>query len=77
MYYRGAHAAILVYDITNEESLADIKVWLDGKARDGQKGLQTPCPELRHPFPRYVDRSYRAATQYVLGSHHPDRRPQG
>lgn len=31
MYYRGANAAILVYDITNEESLTDIQVWLDGK----------------------------------------------
>lgn len=31
MYYRGAHAAILVYDITNEDSLADIQVWLDGE----------------------------------------------
>lgn len=30
MYYRGAHAAILVYDLTNEDSLADIQVWLDG-----------------------------------------------
>lgn len=29
MYYRGAHAAILVYDITNDESLSDIRVWLD------------------------------------------------
>jgi GTPase SAR1 family protein len=31
MYYRGAHAAILVYDITNDESLNDIQVWLDGR----------------------------------------------
>lgn len=30
MYYRGANAAILVYDLTNQDSLADIKVWLDG-----------------------------------------------
>jgi small GTP-binding protein len=30
MYYRGANAAILVYDLTNLDSLADIKVWLDG-----------------------------------------------
>ena len=32
MYYRGANAAILVYDITNEESLTDIQVWLDGES---------------------------------------------
>lgn len=31
LYYRGALAAILVYDITNEESFHDIKVWLEGQ----------------------------------------------
>jgi GTPase SAR1 family protein len=30
MYYRGANAAILVYDITNMESFLDIQNWLDG-----------------------------------------------
>ncbi|KAA1076911.1 hypothetical protein PGT21_023841 [Puccinia graminis f. sp. tritici] len=29
MYYRGANAAILVYDITNQESFLDIQNWLD------------------------------------------------
>ncbi|KAL1925455.1 uncharacterized protein VTP21DRAFT_338 [Calcarisporiella thermophila] len=29
MYYRGAHAAILVYDITSEESFADMSTWTE------------------------------------------------
>jgi Ras-related protein Rab-21 len=31
MYYRGAHAAILVYDITSEESFLDMNSWVEGK----------------------------------------------
>ncbi|POW00727.1 hypothetical protein PSHT_12885 [Puccinia striiformis] len=31
MYYRGANAAILVYDITNKESFLDIQNWLNGE----------------------------------------------
>lgn len=30
MYYRGAHAAILVYDITSEESFQDMSSWVEG-----------------------------------------------
>ncbi|KAG8899220.1 hypothetical protein FRB99_006851 [Tulasnella sp. 403] len=29
MYYRGSHAALLVYDITNPASFDDLKVWLE------------------------------------------------
>ncbi|KAL1916468.1 uncharacterized protein VTP21DRAFT_5659 [Calcarisporiella thermophila] len=29
MYYRGAHAAILVYDITSEESFVDMSGWTE------------------------------------------------
>ncbi|ORY98706.1 ras-like GTP-binding protein RYL2 [Syncephalastrum racemosum] len=29
MYYRGAHAAILVYDITSEESFTDMNAWVE------------------------------------------------
>jgi len=31
LYYRGALAAILVYDVTDESSFDDIKIWLEGK----------------------------------------------
>ena len=30
MYYRGAHAALLLYDITNAASFEDIRGWLEG-----------------------------------------------
>lgn len=33
LYYRGALAAILVYDITNEDSFNDVKIWLEGALR--------------------------------------------
>jgi GTPase SAR1 family protein len=33
MYYRGASAAILVYDITSASSFDDVKVWIDGTFR--------------------------------------------
>lgn len=33
MYYRGANAAILVYDITSASSFDDVKVWIDGMSR--------------------------------------------
>uniref|UniRef100_A0A914DCZ3 Uncharacterized protein n=1 Tax=Acrobeloides nanus TaxID=290746 RepID=A0A914DCZ3_9BILA len=29
MYFRGAHGAILVYDITNHQSFRNIQYWLD------------------------------------------------
>ncbi|KAJ2778543.1 hypothetical protein H4R18_004540 [Coemansia javaensis] len=28
MYYRGAHAVVLVYDITNEDSFRDVETWV-------------------------------------------------
>lgn len=31
LYYRGALAAILVYDVTDESSFEDIKIWLEGE----------------------------------------------
>jgi hypothetical protein len=30
MYYRGAHAALLLYDITNASTFEDVKGWLEG-----------------------------------------------
>lgn len=31
MYYRGANAALLLYDITNAASFADVRGWLEGE----------------------------------------------
>lgn len=31
MYYRGANAALLLYDITNAASFNDVKGWLEGE----------------------------------------------
>ena len=39
MYYRKSNAAMLVYDITNEESFEDIKNWVHGKLGQGQLSL--------------------------------------
>ena len=30
MYYRGANAALLLYDITNASSFDDVRGWLEG-----------------------------------------------
>ena len=30
MYYRGANAALLLYDITNASTFDDIRGWLEG-----------------------------------------------
>lgn len=30
MYYRGANAALLLYDITNAASFQDVRGWLEG-----------------------------------------------
>lgn len=33
MYYRGAHAALLVYDITSQESFEELTSWIEGKEK--------------------------------------------
>jgi GTPase SAR1 family protein len=47
MYYRGANAALLLYDITNMSSFQDIRGWLEGtrprSAIDKKKSNQLPC----------------------------------
>ncbi len=30
MYYRGANAALLLYDITNADTFEDVRGWLEG-----------------------------------------------
>jgi GTPase SAR1 family protein len=31
LYYRGAQAALLVYDITSQESFLELHSWIEGK----------------------------------------------
>lgn len=31
MYYRGANAALLLYDITNAATFEDVRGWLEGQ----------------------------------------------
>ena len=31
MYYRGANAALILYDITNASSFEGVRGWLEGK----------------------------------------------
>jgi Ras-related protein Rab-21 len=33
MYYRGAQAALLVYDITSQESFEELSSWIEGITR--------------------------------------------
>lgn len=44
MYYRGANAALLLYDITNASTFEDIRGWLEGV-----------CP-LKSQLPSYLTR---------------------
>lgn len=44
LYYRGALAAILVYDVTDESSLQDLKFWLQGAWRLTYSVDESDCP---------------------------------
>lgn len=39
MYYRGANAALLLYDITNQVSFRDVRGWLKGEPLTGPNAL--------------------------------------
>eukprot|EP00968_Pinguiococcus_pyrenoidosus_P015921 scaffold1495_cov248-Pinguiococcus_pyrenoidosus.AAC.11 len=43
MYYRGAAAALLVYDITNEESFEKLKKWVSELENNGPPGESRKC----------------------------------
>jgi hypothetical protein len=51
MYYRGANAALLLYDITNASTFEDIRGWLEGEScrifACSINNSLTPIPELK------------------------------
>lgn len=72
MYYRGANAALLLYDITNASSFEDVRGWLEGKH-------YYLCP-VRWRISRSLSdgcNNYRAQEELLSGSHYLYRRRKG
>ena len=51
MYYRGANAALLLYDITNSSTFEDVRGWLEGAlAVYTLYGSHVHLAREHHPF---------------------------
>lgn len=67
LYYRGAQAAILVYDVTDETSLQDIKFWIEGESSSLWLVLplrpnRTDSSLARHSRPQSCARTCRTSS---------------
>lgn len=74
MYYRGSHAAIVVYDVTNYESFADVKTWIEELKRNMGEDLVIHVVGSKldlAPYAREVDRD--EAYEQVLRWLYPER----
>jgi small GTP-binding protein len=60
-YYRGAHGIIVVYDITDAESFANVRMWLKEVERYGSEGV---CKLL---VGNKSDLTGRRAVEYATG----------
>lgn len=54
LYYRGALAAVLIYDITNADSFNDIKTWLSGTPLLRATGPDHPAELRRNMSPDLI-----------------------
>lgn len=61
MYYRGANAALLLYDITNAATFDDIRGWLAGVCR---------CISLWRLFPDSTTACFRVKEKLPAGAYH-------
>lgn len=74
MYYRGSHAAIIVYDVTCYESFADVQTWIEELRRNMGGDLVIHIVGSKAdlaPFAREVDRDQ--AYEQVLRWIYPER----
>ncbi|CAO1617226.1 unnamed protein product [Sympodiomycopsis kandeliae] len=74
MYYRGSHAAVIVYDVTSKESFADVKTWIEELKMNMSKDLVIHVVGSKidlAPFAREVDPE--EAREQVLRWLYPDR----
>lgn len=74
MYYRGSHAAVIVYDVTSFDSFADVKTWIDELRRNmgGDLIIHVVGSKVDlAPIAREVDRD--EAHEQVLRWLYPDR----
>jgi hypothetical protein len=62
MYYRGSNAAVIVYDITNEASFADVKTWIEGEPGPY---LPRSCPSLTHSGRQSCARTSRMISSFT------------
>jgi hypothetical protein len=64
MYYRGANAALLLYDITNQVSFQDVRGWLKGEPFDRPEAFNsTSFPADQIPLSTGPQNSRRTVPQ--------------
>ena len=74
MYYRGANAALLLYDITNASSFEDVRGWLEGMS------VLACCAQPSLSVPERIDtdvRDLRAQEELLPGLDYLYRRCKG
>jgi hypothetical protein len=75
MYYRGANAALLLYDITNAATFESVRGWLEGQSIHL---LTLARPRVVEQSDRILTRfAHRAKKELFAGPHHLHCRCQG
>jgi len=66
MYYRGAAAAIIVYDITNPDSFAGAKSWVKELQRRGDQNVVIALVSIVYVYSLSVCYTYYVFTSHAL-----------
>lgn len=73
MYYRGANAAVIVYDITNPASFDDVRTWIEGEPAT-DSSFASAIADGASPSPVPIS---RATQECPHGPRHPHCGLQG